>query len=343
MFNRNYDKQGVFGINWIEVLIETSINGLEPLCGRLLAIGINGFVINDPEEFGEFLEHKSTAWDYIEDDLLALKTSTPSVTVYIADNEQGKDTLTLLREQVEALRAYGQAEHIDFGALSVELKNVKEADWADNWKQYFKPLKIGEKLLIKPSWETLPDDQTAETRKVLEIDPGSSFGTGQHHTTKLCMELLEGIVKNGDNILDLGCGSGILGIAAVLLGASYVRGVDIDENCVRVAGENFEKNNIDTDKFTLDCGNIIGDSAFAETIKTDGGYDIITANIVADVLIAMSGIFGNFLKASGKVIISGIISERADEVFAAMTEKHFVKINEHESGGWVAAVFERKE
>jgi ribosomal protein L11 methyltransferase len=285
------------------------------------------------------LEHKSTAWDYIEDDLLAIQTSVPSVTVYIADNEQGKDTLSLLREQVEALRAYGQTENIDFGKLSVELKNVTEADWADNWKQYFKPLKIGSKLLIKPSWEELPD---TEERMVLEIDPGSSFGTGQHHTTKLCMELLEGIVKDGDTVLDLGCGSGILGIAAILLGASNVRGVDIDENCIRVAGENFAKNGINPEQFALFCGNIIGDEAFAASLKTDG-VDVITANIVADVLIAMSGIFGGFLKKSGKIIISGILLKLAQEVYNAMTEQGFVKINERESGDWVAAVFERNE
>jgi ribosomal protein L11 methyltransferase len=240
----------------------------------------------------------------------------------------------MLREQVEALRVFGVSENLDFGSLTVELKNVKESDWADNWKQYFKPTKIGEKLLIKPSWEEVSD---TEGRTVLEIDPGSSFGTGQHHTTKLCMELLEGIVKPGDRVLDLGCGSGILGIAAVLLGADFVNGVDIDENCIRVARENFDKNKIAPTKFKLTCGNIIGDEAFASSLET--GADIITANIVADVLIAMSGIFGRFLKKTGKVIISGIISERAEEVYAAMHERHFKMLSEAHSGGWVAAVF----
>jgi ribosomal protein L11 methyltransferase len=311
------------------------MNGIEPLCGRLLAIGINGFVINDPEEFGEFLEHKSTAWDYIEEDLMQIQNSVPSVTVYIADNEQGKDTLMLLHEQVEALKTYGQSENIDFGELSVEFKNVKESDWADNWKKYFKPINIGSKLLIKPSWETV--DNT-DNRTVLEIDPGSSFGTGQHHTTKLCLELLENMVTGNEKILDLGCGSGILGIAASLLGASFVRGVDIDENCIRVASENFENNNIGKDKYKLDCGNIIGDKHFAESLIIPDGYDIITANIVADVLIAMSGIFDNFLAQNGKIIISGIISERAEEVFTAMNGKGYKCTEMKDSGGWIAAV-----
>jgi ribosomal protein L11 methyltransferase len=312
--------------------------GIEPLCGRLLNIGINGFVINDPADFAEFLEHKTGNWDYIDDELMKLKASDTSVTVYIADNEQGAETLSLLREQTSALKNFAETENLDFGSLSITLKNVREEDWADNWKQYFKPIKIGNKLLIKPSWEEISD---TDNRKVLEIDPGSSFGTGQHHTTKLCLELLEDAVKPGERLLDLGCGSGILGIAALLLRADFVQGVDIDANAVRVADENFTKNNVIYNQYKLNCGNIIADTAFADSLYREGGYNIITANIVADVIISMSGLFRRYLSKDGLIILSGIIKERADEVYAAMETAGYIFYSEKESGGWVAAVFKR--
>jgi ribosomal protein L11 methyltransferase len=328
----------VIDINWIEVEIITSSAGIEPLCGRLLNIGINGFVISDPEDFNDLLEHKTSSWDYIDDELMSLRDKTPSVTVYIAENEQGSETLAMLKEQTESLREYGLQNGFDFGELSTNLKNIREEDWADNWKQYFKPFFCGSKLLIKPSWEDISD---TNERHVLEIDPGSSFGTGQHHTTKLCLELLEKFAQ-GANVLDLGCGSGILGIACAILGADYVKGVDIDENSVRIADENFRKNNIPKDKYSLSCGNIIADRAFADSLKTDTKSDLIVANIVADVIIAMSTLFGEYLAQTGKIIISGIIKERSDEVFEAMEKAGFSLLQECESGGWAAAVYKKR-
>jgi ribosomal protein L11 methyltransferase len=327
----------VIEINWVEVEITTNTAGIDPLCGRLLNIGINGFVISDPEDFNDLLEHKTGNWDYIDNELMNLRDKTPSVTVYIADNEQGNEILAMLRDEIESLRIFGSENVLDFGELSINLKNIREEDWADNWKQYFKPFFCGEKLLIKPSWEDISD---TGGRTVLEIDPGSSFGTGQHHTTKLCLELLEEYANNAE-VLDLGCGSGILGIASALLGATNVKSVDIDENSVRIAAENFEKNNICKDRYNLYCGNIISDKAFADSIKSDKKADLIVANIVADVIIAMSPLFGEYLKETGKIIISGIIKERAEEVYRSMEELGYKRISEAESGGWVAAVFTR--
>ncbi|MDR0943684.1 MAG: 50S ribosomal protein L11 methyltransferase [Ruminococcus sp.] len=320
-------------INWVEALITTNAAGIEPLCGRLLNIGINGFVISDPEDFNDLLLHKTGNWDYIDDELMSLRDKTPSVTVYIAENEQGNETLAMLRDQIESLRRYGIENSIDFGELSINLKNIREEDWADNWKQYFKPFICGEKLLIKPSWDDITD---TGGRTVLEIDPGSSFGTGQHHTTKLCLELLEGYAE-GSKVLDLGCGSGILGIAALLLGAAYVCGVDVEENSVKTARENFAKNKLKT--FDIYCGNIITDETFANKLKN--GYDVLTVNIVADVIIAMSPLFGEYLAETGRIIVSGIIKERAEEVYSAMEKLGYKRISEAESGGWVAAVYKR--
>jgi ribosomal protein L11 methyltransferase len=327
-------------INWTEVEILTSTDGIEPLCGRLLNIGINGFMINDPNDFNDLLEHKTGNWDYIEDELMNLRKKTPSVTVYIPENEQGNETLSYLRDEVNALKVFAEANSLDFGKLSINLKNIREEDWADNWKKYFKPFMSGEKLLVKPSWEEIPDGFTDSGRAVLEIDPGSSFGTGQHHTTKLCLELLEDYA-DGAKLLDLGCGSGILGIAAAILGASYVRGVDIDENSVKIAAENFAKNNITADKYRIDCMNILSSNAAADSLYIPDGYDVLTVNIVADIIIAMSPLFNKFLSESGNIIVSGIIKERSDEVYTAMESQGYTKINERESGGWVAAVYKR--
>jgi ribosomal protein L11 methyltransferase len=324
-------------INFSEIEILTAVDGIEPLCGRLLNIGINGFVINDPNDFNDLLSHKNGNWDYIDDELMSLADKTPSVTVYIADNEQGAEMLLLLRDEISALKDFAEKNSLDFGELSINIKNIREEDWADNWKQYFKPFNCGEKLLVKPSWEDVAD---TGGRIVLEIDPGSSFGTGQHHTTKLCLKLLENYIKPGQTVLDLGCGSGILGIAASLLGAADVCGVDIDENSVKIAKENFAKNKISADNYNVYCGNIISDKIFAESLMRE--YDILTVNIVADIIIAMSGMFAKFLKKGGVIILSGIIKERADEVYTAVEKADFIKKDECESGGWVAAVFALK-
>ncbi|MBR2086961.1 MAG: 50S ribosomal protein L11 methyltransferase, partial [Oscillospiraceae bacterium] len=222
-----------------------------------------------------------------------------------------------------------------FGSLEMTIGNVKEDDWANNWKQYFKPLQIGERLLIKPSWEPVPE---GNTRTILEIDPASSFGTGQHHTTRLCLELAETVLHDGDRVLDLGCGSGILSIGTILLGASSATAVDIVDNSVRTAIENAGKNGIGADRYTAYCGDIISDEALREKLGT--GYDLICANIVADVLIAMSGLFSSFLKAQGYLIVSGIITERADEVLSVLEEKGFRLLRRHEKEGWCAALLQ---
>ena len=185
-------------------------------------------------------------------------------------------------------------------------------------------LQIGERLLIKPSWEPVP---AGNTRTILEIDPASSFGTGQHHTTRLCLELAEGVLNDGDRVLDLGCGSGILSIGTILLGAKEATAVDIVDNSVRTAVENAEKNGISADRYTAYCGDIISDEALRTKLGT--GYDLICANIVADVLIAMSGLFGGFLKEHGYLIVSGIITERADEVLDVLRSAGFTLLKKH--------------
>ena len=319
-------------MNWIEVNIFTSTAGIEAVCGCLLTIGITGFVIKDSQDFEDFLEDKNGNWDYIDDDLMGLKDCETCVTIYLADNSQGTDMLAAIRSEMIELKS--RDEENVFGRLTVELSNVKEEDWANNWKQYFKPLTVGEKLVIKPSWEEYSGN---EDRVILEIDPASSFGTGQHNTTQLCLELIERNLKNNDRILDLGCGSGILSIAGMLLGADSATAVDIDQNSVNIALENACKNNISPAKYEGYCGNIITDEALRNQIGN--GYDIIFANIVADVLIAMGPLFKTFIKKDGIIIISGIIIERCDEVFQAMESNGYNRIELRDSNGWAAAAF----
>lgn len=321
-------------MNWTEVNIFTTTEGIDPVCGCLLCIGITGFVIKDAKDFEDFLADKTGNWDYIDDDLMNLKNCETCVTVYLPENSQGADMLSSIRSEMVALA--GRDSEKKFGRLAVELANVREEDWANNWKQYFKPLRIGDKLLIKPSWENCDEN---EARVILEIDPESSFGTGQHHTTQLCLEQLERIISEGDRVLDLGCGSGILSIAALLLGASEATAVDIDANSVKIAAGNAEKNHIPKEKYTCFCGNVAGDEELCE--KIGSGFDIITANIVADVLIAMSGVFGKFIRPGGKLILSGIISQRSEEVLDAMKNNGYILETVAEKEDWVACTFTR--
>ncbi|MCR5016429.1 MAG: 50S ribosomal protein L11 methyltransferase [Ruminococcus sp.] len=319
-------------MEWTEVNIYTTADGIELLCSKLTDIGIKGFVIKDSEDFKEFLENKNGQWDYIDDDLMGLADCETCITVYLPCNDQGADMLNSVRAMLAEMKS-SDTEGA-YGRLEAELASIREEDWANNWKQYFKPLKVGDTLVIKPSWEEYDD---AGERIILEIDPASSFGTGQHHTTRLCLEILEGCVKEGDRILDLGCGSGILSIAAILLGAENAVAVDIDENAAATAKENAIKNHIPAEDYKTYFGNILSDEKLAAEI--DGQYDIITANIVADVLIAMKGYFKRYLRDGGYLIVSGIIEERMEEVLSAIEECGFTRLGVNVKEGWAAAQF----
>ncbi len=336
-------------MNWLEVDIYTTTEGIDAVCGRLLGIGITGFAIKDAKDFEEFLENKTGNWDYIDDDLMNLKDCETTVTCYIptanytVDGEDdceniaqsSADMLAGLKAELIALKELDK-EHV-MGRLEYSLVNVAEEDWANNWKQYFKPLTVGDKLLIKPSWEACDN---IGSRKVLEIDPASSFGTGQHDTTQLCLELLEKHLCGGEKLLDLGCGSGILSIAGLLLGASSAYAVDIDTGSVATAKENAIKNGIEESLYITKGGNIINDEELRKDIGK--GYKIVLANIVADVIIAMSPYFKDFLTDDGILIISGIIDERSEEVIAKMESEGYTRVDYKESHGWVAMAYRSK-
>lgn len=309
--------------------VYTEFEAVYPLTVQLSELGINGFEIHDSADFEDFLDNKEMNWDYVDDDLMKLKEVKTHITCYLQDNVQGAEMMTALKGALADIK--GRDEENFYGSLEIETDSIREEDWENNWKQYYKPFDIGNKLIIKPTWEEVED---TGGRMILEIDPASSFGTGQHHTTKLVMETLEEVIKGGEKVLDLGCGSGILSIAALLLGANKAVMTDVFLNAVNTASANVEQNGFDATCYEAYCGNIIDDEKLRGRIG--GGYDVITANIVADVIVKMCPFFKGFLRENGTVIVSGIITERLDEVKAALEENEIAIERITEEEGWNA-------
>lgn len=255
--------------------------------------------------------------DLIDEELLTRDRAHSIIHLYIDPQDNPPEAVAFLRER---LTAAGIPHEVD-------AETVREEDWANNWKKYFKPLPVGEKLLICPSWETA---DTPDGRKLLSIDPGMAFGTGGHDTTRLVLETLERHVTEGCDFLDIGCGSGILSIAACLLGAGRALGVDIDALAVRTAKENGELNGLTEPKYTILKGDLAKD--------VTGKYPVIAANIVADAIIALSPAVPALLADGGVYIVSGIIDTREQDVLTALTDCGFTVVERHAHGGWLCLV-----
>lgn len=215
------------------------------------------------------------------------------------------------------------------------MDEVKETDWANNWKAYFKPFEVGKTLVVKPSWEHYENTQN---KKIIEIDPHSSFGTGQHETTKLCLKNLENVVNSGDTALDLGCGSGILSIACILLGAEKVFGVDIEESSIKTSCENIVNNSISKNSFIGLVGNALENKEIKKVLLQTK-FNVIVANIVADVILMYSTLFLELLENNGKLLVSGIIESRVDEVEEKLTLSGLTLIDKECLNDWYCLTF----
>lgn len=322
-------------MEWMQVGIETTKEGIDPICGMLYAMDITGTEIEDADDFTSFLEENTQYWDYVDEDLMQRAHAPTVVKVYLKDNDHGRQTLEAVKARLAELKASEDGEVL--GSLNITINNMLEQDWGENWKQFYKPLKLGKKMLIRPEWEQVDD---AEGRTVFTINPGMSFGTGTHESTQLCLESLENYLNDGDSVLDLGCGSGILSVMAMLLGAKDAYAVDIDPNAVKIAEENAAKNNVDASVYKTAAGNVLTDDALISEICVKS-YDMVLANIVADVIIGLSDFAYKVLKDGGIMITSGIIHARLDEVEAKLKDSGFTVLEIHKKGEWASIVLKK--
>lgn len=316
-------------MEFIEVSISTTSQGIDTVVSALEDIGVRGFAIEDSADFNEFLETVTPHWDYVDEDLMKLRDAPTKIKIYPEKNEQGQAMIALLHTTLDELKRRDVSENL--GTLELSFSTVRDEDWANNYKKYFKPFPLGKKLLIKPSWE---ETDNPENRVVLEIDPSSSFGTGSHETTRLCLEQIENCVTPGCEVIDMGCGSGILSVAALLFKAAHVTCIDIDEGCLHTTRENMERNGFADALWDGYCGNVLTMPWLDKKVR-EKQYDVVLANIVADVLIAMAPLFAAILKKGGTLLCSGIIGPRAEEVRAALEKAGLTVLEKHEKNDWV--------
>ena len=305
--------------DWLEVTVETTDAEMEALAARLTMNGAEGLVLESETDFKTFLEQNRQYWDYVDDALLERMKGVARIKFYVTDDEAGR------KQMAQALRGIENP---------TSTAPLKEEDWAYGWQKYYQPMPVGERVYIVPEWErgkAVPEGRTA-----VYLNPGLTFGTGSHASTQLCLGLLEKHLCPGGAVLDLGCGSGILSIAALNLGCGRAVGVDIDPKAVDVAYENAQLNGIDRDRYLVRAGNVLSDKALVEELAGGGPYPVVLANIVADVIIPLSAQAGGYLAPGGVFICSGIIDTRADEVQAALERNGLHILERVERDGWCA-------
>lgn len=299
--------------NWTEIKINVPVERVDE-AGAIASMTVPyGIYIEDYSNLEEEAMEIAKI-DLIDEDLLAKDRTIGIVHIYISPEENPQEAVSFIKERLDA-------EKIEY---AIELANCAREDWENNWKQYFKPIKVGNKLLIRPIWI---DDYDAEDRVVLNLEPGIAFGTGTHETTRLCLEALENYIESDTHMLDVGCGSGILSVAGMLFGAKDVTGVDIDKLAVKVAVENGKLNGLKYPEYNMIVGNLID--------RISGKYSVVTANIVADAIIMLTPDVKKFLDDDAVYIVSGIIDIREDEVLACLAENGFSIINRRSENGWV--------
>ncbi len=318
-------------MKWKKYSIETTPAAEEAICGLLYSLGISSLEIEDNIIDQEALEKAGGDYDELRPDMPS-DESAARVIFYLEEADENNLRLDKLHHALEDL-----SNEMDIGAATISVSISDENDWRDNWKEFFHPFSIGD-LLIKPSWEDAPE--ALEASSVIEIDPGLSFGTGHHETTRMCIEELQQHIEPQDKILDIGFGSGILSIAALKLGAGFVCGTDIDSECLSSVKANFKLNDLDEALGKFYIGDLTDDDALAASVG-EGVYDIVTANILADIIIAMRGRIFAALRPGGILITSGIIDRRENDVLSALTACGFTIIDTNHLGEWSSITAKR--
>jgi len=306
---------------WTEIKISVNSNDIE----------IAGSIANMVVPYGIYIEDYSSLEeeileiahiDLIEEGLLEKSRSEGIIHVYINPHENPMEAVSFIKDRFDS---------VGIKDYKIDIADCLTEDWQNNWKQYYHPMPIGKKLLIRPLWENEFD---AQGRKVLNIEPGLAFGTGSHPTTKLCLETLEDYIKDDSTVLDIGCGSGILSIASVLLGAKSALGVDIDSLAVKTAVKNAEENNYDESRIKFIKGDL--------SDKVSGKFSVVVANIVADIIIRFNSLVGDFIEDGGIYITGGIIENREEDVLSSFAENGFEVLERREESGWLVFALTKK-
>lgn len=309
---------------WIEIRVITKSEALEAVSGIFYGLDCKGVAIEDPNDILE-REQGPLTWDFADINVLEHKGEVAVVKAYFSEEDNIEEVLEYVNGKMRELKEMG----IDTGLAKVESEKMHEEDWANNWKKYYKPTKIGERIVVKPIWE---EYDAKENELVLELDPGMAFGTGTHETTRMCIQALDKYVKEDSTIFDVGCGSGILAIAAAKLGAKKAIGVDLDPVAVESANENVGLNNLNNIEILY--GNLV------EVI--DGKADIVVANIIAEVICILTEDVKRVLKKDGYFITSGIIHDRVDMVTKKLEEVGFEVLEINKDGEWNCIVAKLK-
>ena len=299
-------------MRYIEVSVNTPTEELDARCQAMEAMGATGFVIENEEDFREFLANNHQYWDYVDEELESQFAGVSRIKCYLTDDEEG---LCVLRKMREA-----------YPELTTAF--VEDSDWENNWREFYKPIEVGDRLVVVPEWEDAPDDG----RLPLRLDPGLIFGTGSHATTRMCLAALEQYAHSGVRVLDLGCGSGILGLGALILGAERCVGVDIDPKAPDVVMSNAALNGIGKDRMTALAGDILADASLRRHLGS--GYQLVLANIVADVIIPLSSLVRQFMAEDAVFICSGIIDHRRDDTLSALKANGFTILDSYSEDEW---------
>ena len=307
-------------MTWLEVQIETTMEAEEAIVNLFYEAGAQGVVIESTENLMMLKEDPTV--NYIDESILNMDPDASIIRGYFNEELDCDECIHQLLTGIKKLPSYG----LDPGSCELSITEMEEDDWANSWKKYYKPTKVGKRIVIKPTWE----DYTAKDDEIIvNMDPGMAFGTGTHETTQLCVTKLEDYVHPGDLVLDIGCGTGILSIIAAELGCGRVIGVDLDPVAVKVARENIELNGF-SDKIEIREGNLV------EVIAEDEQADLIVANILAEAIIELADMIIPFLKKDGVFIASGIINDRLEAVLAKLETVGFEILNIEQMGEWNA-------